>query len=41
MLADLRKRQGEVTAKPWVDQTELRDKLLKINGEITELNSEL
>jgi metallo-beta-lactamase family protein len=41
LLADLKRRQGEVAAKPWVDQTELRDRLLKINGEIVELSSEL
>lgn len=40
-LRDIRERQGVINAKPWVDQTDLRDKLLAINRELMEFISEV
>ena len=48
LLADSEKLYGELKARikdvedrPWVDQAELRDKLLDINRNIVELVSEM
>ncbi|MGE4299385.1 MAG: MBL fold metallo-hydrolase RNA specificity domain-containing protein [Desulfovibrionaceae bacterium] len=40
-LQQLRQRLGDVQAKPWVDQVDLRDRLLDIHREIIELITEL
>ncbi|BDQ32515.1 MBL fold metallo-hydrolase RNA specificity domain-containing protein [Pseudodesulfovibrio portus] len=41
LYAELKKRVKDVEARPWVDQSELRDKLLDINRHIVELVSEM
>lgn len=41
LYAELRKRIKDVENRPWVDQSELRDKLLDINRNIVELVSEM
>ncbi|WP_319544127.1 MBL fold metallo-hydrolase [uncultured Pseudodesulfovibrio sp.] len=41
LYAELRKRVKSVEDRPWVDQSELRDKLLDINRNIIELVSEM
>ena len=40
-LARLKERRGQVETKPWLEQTELRDRLLEVNRGITEILSEL
>jgi metallo-beta-lactamase family protein len=40
-LAELESRMGDMESKPWVDQTELRDRLLEINSGLSGLISEL
>jgi metallo-beta-lactamase family protein len=40
-LAQLRERRDRVEAKPWVEQTELRDRLLEANRNITGIVSEM
>lgn len=40
-MSELRKRLDAVTDKSWLDQTELRDRLLEINSDISSLISEL
>ena len=40
-LAQLRERRGQVEAKAWVEQTELRDRLLEINRSIAGIISEI
>ncbi|NJB66630.1 metallo-beta-lactamase family protein [Desulfobaculum xiamenense] len=40
-LADVRARTDVIRDKPWVDQTELRDRLLAINKELIEFVSEV
>jgi metallo-beta-lactamase family protein len=39
-LAQLRERQAGIEKKPWVEQTDLRDRLMEINRGITELITE-
>jgi len=41
LYAELRKRIKDVENRPWVDQADLRDKLLDINRNIVELVSEM
>lgn len=41
LYAELRKRIKDVERRPWVDQAELRDRLLDINRNIVELVSEM
>jgi len=41
LFDDFRTRLGEVKSRPWVDQTELRDRLLEINQSLAKLNSEM
>lgn len=41
LYAELRKRLSKLESRPWVDQAELRDKLLDINRNIVELVSEI
>ena len=36
----LRQRMGKVSGKPWVDQVELRDRLLEVNKDLMELISQ-
>jgi metallo-beta-lactamase family protein len=40
-LAQLRERRGEVEKKAWVEQTELRDRLLEVNRSLTGIISEM
>ncbi len=40
-LAELRRRMEQVRARPWVDQVDVRDRLLEINSELSGLISEL
>lgn len=40
-VAELRKRLAELEAKPWVDQTELRDRLRELNGQLVDIISEM
>ena len=40
-MAMIRERARELEAKPWVDQTDLRDRLLELNKEMLELVSEM
>jgi metallo-beta-lactamase family protein len=40
-LAQLRQRQGQMEAKAWVEQTELRDRLLEVNRSIAGIISEI
>jgi metallo-beta-lactamase family protein len=41
LYQELRNRIRDVEKRPWVDQAELRDKLLDINRTIVELVSEM
>lgn len=41
LFEDFRSRLGEVKSKPWIDQTELRERLLEINQSLMKLNSEM
>jgi metallo-beta-lactamase family protein len=41
LLGDFRSRLGEVKSKPWIDQTELRERLLDVNQSLMKLNSEM
>jgi metallo-beta-lactamase family protein len=41
LYAELRLRVKAVESRPWVDQAELRDRLLDINRTIVELVSEM
>lgn len=41
LYAELRKRVQNVESRPWVDQADLRDKLLDVNRNIVELISEM
>jgi metallo-beta-lactamase family protein len=40
-LAQLRDRRGQVEGKAWVEQTELRDRLLEVSRNLTEIISEI
>jgi metallo-beta-lactamase family protein len=40
-LAQLRQRQPQLEAKPWVEQTELRDRILELNRDLLETISEI
>jgi len=40
-FALLRKRLDELSAKPWTDQTDIRQRLLEVNRDLTELLSEI
>jgi len=40
-LAQLRQRQSQLEAKPWVEQTELRDRILELNRNLLETISEI
>ena len=40
-LAQLRERRGQVEAKTWIEQTELRDRLLEVNRGIAGIISEI
>ena len=40
-LAQLRERRGQMEAKAWLEQTELRDRLLDVNRDIAEIVSEI
>jgi len=40
-LAQLRERRGKMEAKAWLEQTELRDRLLDVNRNIAEIVSEI
>jgi metallo-beta-lactamase family protein len=37
----IRERAKELESKPWVDQADLRDRLLEVNKEMLELVSEM
>lgn len=41
LYAELKRRLGDLKARPWVDQTELRDRLLDVNRHLVELISGL
>jgi metallo-beta-lactamase family protein len=41
LYAELKKRVQDVERRPWVDQADLRDKLLDVNRNIIELISEM
>ncbi len=41
LYSELRKRVKDVERRPWVDQADLRDKLLDVNRNIVELISEM
>ncbi|MDD4952211.1 MAG: MBL fold metallo-hydrolase, partial [Desulfovibrionaceae bacterium] len=41
LFAELKTRLGDVGAKPWLDQTEVRDRLLEVNRRMLELISEM
>jgi len=40
-MAQLRQRQAQLEAKPWVEQTELRDRILELNRDLLETISEI
>jgi len=40
-MALIRERAGQLDEKPWVDQTDLRDRLLELNKEMLEIVSEM
>jgi metallo-beta-lactamase family protein len=40
-LAQIKERRGLMEEKPWVDQTELRERLLEVNRSIAEILSEI
>ncbi|MDD5712473.1 MAG: MBL fold metallo-hydrolase [Smithellaceae bacterium] len=40
-INQLRERQGQIQSRPWVEQTDLRDKLLELNRSMTTIISEL
>jgi metallo-beta-lactamase family protein len=40
-VAALRERLGQIQSRPWVDQTEIRDRLLGVNSRLMELLSDL
>jgi metallo-beta-lactamase family protein len=40
-LAQLKERRGQVEAKAWLEQTEIRDRLLDVNRNIAEIVSEI
>jgi len=40
-LAQLRQRQPQLEAKSWVEQTELRDRILELNRDLLETISEI
>jgi metallo-beta-lactamase family protein len=40
-VAALRERLGQLQARPWVDQTEIRDRLLALNSRLLELLSDI
>lgn len=41
LFDEFRQRLGEVKSKPWIDQTELRERLLEVNQSLMKLNSEM
>jgi metallo-beta-lactamase family protein len=40
-LAQIKERRGRMEAKGWVEQTELRDRLLEVNRSIAGIVSEI
>jgi metallo-beta-lactamase family protein len=40
-FARLKERKPSLESKPWLEQTELRDRLLELNRVLTEINSEI
>jgi metallo-beta-lactamase family protein len=40
-FARLKERRSQMESKPWVEQTELRDRLLELDRVLTEINSEI
>ncbi len=40
-FAKLRERRSQLESKPWVEQTEIRDKLLELDRDLLEINSEV
>jgi metallo-beta-lactamase family protein len=40
-FAKLRQRRSQLESKPWVEQTEIRDKLLELDRDLLEINSEV
>ena len=41
LFDDFRTRIGEVKSKPWIDETDLRERLLEVNQSLMKLNSEM
>jgi metallo-beta-lactamase family protein len=40
-FARLKERKSSLVSKPWVEQTELRDRLLELDRVLIEINSEV
>jgi metallo-beta-lactamase family protein len=40
-LAQIKTRRMQMESKPWLDQTEIRDRLLEVNRSLMEINSEI
>ena len=40
-LAQIKARRMQMESKPWVEQTEIRDRLLDLNRSLMEINSEI
>jgi metallo-beta-lactamase family protein len=40
-FARLKERRSQMESKPWVEQTELRDRLLELDHVLMEINSEI